>query len=405
MTDLSSPTTRRGGIPRGLSPTAPIIFSYGFRPFFLGAAVWAAVAMLLWIASLVGVIEVAADYGVVHWHAHEMLFGYASAVLAGFLLTAVPNWTGRLPVSGWPLVFLFLVWAAGRLALLLSDGLGTIAAILLDSAFLPVLLLICVREVAAGKKWKDLKVIAGLLALSVANILYHLQVIGGQNPAPAIKLAISAYVVMILIVGGRIIPSFTRNWINKAGRTDFPTPYNHFDTAAIVLGVAALAVWVILDEGPIVATAAGTAALAHLIRLHRWRGWTTAAEMLVAVLHIAYLFVPLGYLAIALAAIDLFDTTATLHMLSVGTVTTMMLAVMTRASRGHTGRVLTASRITTISYGAIVLCAVVRPGTSLFPEFSSTIYTVSGLLWLLAFGLFLFEYGPMLATVRRAKLG
>ncbi|WP_105384053.1 NnrS family protein [Neorhizobium alkalisoli] len=405
MTDLPSPAIRRGGIPRGLSPTAPVIFSYGFRPFFLGAAAWAAVVMLLWIASLIGAIEVAVDYGVVHWHAHEMLFGYASAVLAGFLLTAVPNWTGRLPVSGWPLVFLFLIWMAGRLALLLSDGLGNVAAILIDAAFLPVLLLICVREVVAGKKWKDLKVIAGLLALSAANILYHIQVVSGEHPAPAIKLAVSAYVMMILIVGGRIIPSFTRNWINKTGRTDFPTPYNRFDTAAIISGIAALATWVVLDDGPIVATIAGGAALMQVIRLGRWRGWTTAAEMLVAILHIAYLFVPLGYLVIALAAIDLFDKTAALHMLSVGTVATMMLAVMTRATRGHTGRILTASRTTTISYGAIVLCALVRPSTSLFPEFSNIIYAVSGLLWLLAFGLFIFEYGPMLTTVRRAKLG
>ncbi|WP_117195177.1 NnrS family protein [Rhizobium terrae] len=392
---------RNGSIPRGLSQTAPIIFSYGFRPFFLSAALWAIVAMLLWIASLAGVIDVADAYGTVHWHAHEMLFGYASAVLAGFLLTAVPNWTGRLPVSGWPLVFLFTVWVLGRLALLAADHIGNTAAILADSAFLPLLLFICVREVVAGRKWKDLKVIGGLMALSVANILYHLAVMGGQHPSLGIKLALSAYAVMILVVGGRIIPSFTRNWINKTGRTDFPASYDRFDTAAILLGVAALAAWVILDDGALVAGTAGLAAAMHGARLTRWRGWTTTAEMLVTILHIAYLFVPLGFLAIALTALGLFGETSTIHVLSVGTVTTMMLAVMTRASRGHTGRVLTASPATVASYAAIVACALLRPSAGILPEFTDVIYSLSAMVWLTAFGLFLAEYGPMLMRVRR----
>lgn len=396
------PAARRpGGVPRGLSTTAPILFSYGFRPFFLSAALWALVAMLLWITSLAGAIEVAGTYGTVHWHAHEMLFGYASAVLAGFLLTAVPNWTGRLPVSGWPLVFLFLVWVAGRLALLLSDYTGTMAAILADSAFLPLLLFICVREVVAGRKWEDLKVVGGLMALSAANILYHLAVVGGQHPSMGIKLALSAYTAMILIVGGRIIPSFTRNWINKTGRTDFPAVYDRFDTAAILCGVAALGAWVIFDDGKLVAATAGLATAMHMARLVRWRGWTTTAEMLVTILHIAYLFVPLGFLAIGLAALRLFDETSATHVLSVGTVTTMMLAVMTRASRGHTGRVLTASATTVASYAAIVLCALLRPSAGLFPDHASLIYSLSGAAWLVAFGLFVLEYGPMLVRVRR----
>ena len=139
----------------------------------------------------------------------------------------------------------------------------------------------------------------------------------------------------------------------------------------------------------------------HAVRLARWRGWTTTAEMLVTILHIAYLFVPLAFLAIGLAAVNLFDETSAFHVLSVGTVTTMMLAVMTRASRGHTGRVLTASRTTVASYAAIVLCALLRPGAGLFPEFASLIYSLSGTAWLAAFGLFVLEYGPMLIRVRR----
>jgi uncharacterized protein involved in response to NO len=295
----SAEQARKGGIPRGLSQSAPVLFSYGFRPFFLGAAVWAVVTMALWIASLTGLLPVAEDYGPAHWHAHEMLFGYSSAVLAGFLLTAVPNWTGRLPVSGWPLFWLFALWLVGRLVFLIPNiATGTVVAI--DSLFLPALLLICVREVVAGRKWKDLKVMGGLLALTSGNILFHLQVMQGGHPDIAIKLAVSAYVVLVMIIGGRIIPSFTRNWINKVGRTDFPAPYGRFDSVAILTGVAALAAWMLLADGWIVAALTCAASMLHAVRLTRWRGWTTLDE------HARrrsctspMLFVPLGVLGMA----------------------------------------------------------------------------------------------------------
>lgn len=395
--------TKKGGIPRGLSQTAPILFCYGFRPFFLGAAIWAVVVMALWIASLTGVIAIAEDYGPTHWHAHEMLFGYSSAVLAGFLLTAVPNWTGRLPVSGWPLFFLFALWVAGRLVFLLPDVAGGAAAVV-DSLFLPVLLLICIREVVAGRKWKDLKVMSGLLALSAGNILFHLEVVRGGHPDVAIKLAVSAYVLLVMIVGGRIIPSFTRNWINKSGRTDFPAPYDRFDSAAIVTGVAALAAWIILPPGPWVALLTGAAFLMQFARLTRWRGWTVTDEHLVTVLHVAYFFVPLGFLGLTLSALELVSPMAALHVLTVGTVASMMLAVMTRATRGHTGRVLTASTTTSLAYAAIILAALLRPAADFFPSQAPTLYAASGLAWLVAFSLYLIEYGPMLAKVRR-KIG
>jgi len=164
---------KRGGIPRGLSNTGPIVFSYGFRPFFLGAAFWAIFAMVLWMAAMVLGFPAGETYGAVAWHAHEMLFGFAPAVLAGFLLTAVPNWTGRLPVSGIPLVVLLSIWAVGRAAMLSTGTIGVLPAVAIDASFLLSLLFICAREVIAGRKWKDLKVIAGLVALSTANQLFH----------------------------------------------------------------------------------------------------------------------------------------------------------------------------------------------------------------------------------------
>lgn len=392
---------KRGGIPRGLSQTAPVLFSYGFRPFFLGATIWAIAGMVLWIGSLTGIATIAEDYGPAYWHAHEMLFGYSSAVLAGFLLTAVPNWTGRLPVSGWPLFFLFAVWAAGRLIFLFPDLAGPEIAAVIDSLFLPLLCAICLREVVAGRKWRDLKVLAGVIALSFGNILFHIQVVEGMYPELAIKLAVSAYVVLVTIIGGRIIPSFTRNWIAKTGRTDFPTPYGRFDSLAILSGIAALFAWIVLGEAIATAILGFVAFGMHMIRLTRWRGWTTLSEHLVAILHVAYFFVPLGFLGIALSSCGLGTPMAALHVLTVGTVASMMLAVMSRATRGHTGRILTASRTTSAIYAAIVLAAIVRPLADFLPDHAVHLYVLSGVLWLAAFGLFLVEYGPMLTMVRR----
>lgn len=391
----------KGGIPRGLARTGPVIFSYGFRPFFLGGALWAIVAMVLWIAALSGFIDLGGDYGAPNWHAHEMLFGFASAVLAGFLLTAVPNWTGRLPVSGKPLVWLFALWCAGRLLLLLPDKVGVVTAAAVDGLFLPALLAICAREVIAGRKWKDLKVLGGLLALSVANIVFHVAAIEGDLSQMATRLAISAYTVLVIIVGGRIVPSFTRNWLNRFGRTDFPVPYNGFDTAAILTGIAALAIWTIEPESIVAVPTALLAAFMHAMRLIRWRGWTTWPEQLLVVLHVAYAFIPVGFITIALAALDVMDTRSVLHVFTVGVIGCMMLAVMTRASLGHTGRKLAASRVTIAAYVSLIACALLRPAAEFFPSAMMHLYACSALLWIVGFGLFCVEYGPILMHERK----
>ncbi|MCF3641714.1 NnrS family protein [Rhizobium sp. TRM95111] len=391
-------------VPRGLSRTGPVLFSYGFRPFFLGAGLWAIVAMALWIAAITGRIELAGAYGAPNWHAHEMLFGFASAVLAGFLLTAVPNWTGRLPVSGWPLGGLFALWCAGRIALLTTDLVGVIPAAGVDALFLPALLAICTREVVAGRKWKDMKVLGALLALAIANSFFHAAAIDDGHNHAAMRLAVAAYVVLVMIVGGRIVPSFTRNWLNKFGRTDFPVPYNRYDSVAILAGAGAFAAWTASPGHAATAAVAIVAAVLHAIRLYRWRGWAVMPEKLLVVLHVAYAFIPLGLLAIGLSALGLLEERSVLHLLSVGAIACMMLAVMTRASLGHTGRALSASRLTVTAYAALILCALVRPLGEILPDANTQIYAAAGLLWIAAFGLFCFEYAPILARNRRASL-
>ncbi|ATN36084.1 short-chain dehydrogenase [Rhizobium sp. ACO-34A] len=400
--NTSQQTSRpAGGIPRGLSKTGPVLFSYGFRPFFLGAAIVAMAAMILWIAALAGLVDVGGSYSAHHWHAHEMLFGFSSAVVAGFLLTAVPNWTGRLPVSGRPLAGLFALWVAGRLLMLWPDLTGLVPSVAIESLFLPVLLFICAREIIAGRKWKDLKVLGVLAVLSLANIGFHLDTLAGEHGGMVERLAVSAYLVLIMIIGGRIIPSFSRNWLNQKGETRFPVSYGRFDTVVIVIGALALACWSFRPDEPATLALAAVAGIAHAARLRRWRGLAVWPEKLLFILHVAYAFLPLGFAAIALGdRIGLGDT-AIMHVMTVGAMAAMMLAVMTRATRGHTGRQLTSSRLTNASYVAILMAAILRPLADILPDQAMTLYSLAGLAWLTAFGLFLTEYGPMLARVRR----
>ncbi|MGH6762613.1 MAG: NnrS family protein [Phyllobacterium sp.] len=399
-----APNLRTGhAIPRGIATTGPVLFSYGFRPFFLGAGIWAIAAMALWIVALSTGRSVGGSYGALHWHSHEMLFGFSSAVLAGFLLTAVPNWTGSLPVSGKPLIMLFGLWVAGRLTLIAPDLIGIGVAVAIDALFLPTLLYICAREIIAGRKWKDLKVLAGLTALSVANIAFHYQMLSGADSAAASRLSVSAYVLLIMIVGGRVVPSFTRNWLNRFGRTDFPVPYNRFDIAALWIGLAALSAWVIVPDHPLTLCLALVAAVVHAVRLYRWRGWTTRREKLLVVLHVAYAFIPAGFLAIAAAAAGIFNELSALHVLTVGAMGCMMLAMMGRATRGHTGRDLSASRITVLSYAYLILAALTRPLAEVMPMHFHHLLALAGVLWIAAFAFFLVEYTPMLTRVRRGR--
>lgn len=391
----------RKPVPRGLKTTGPVIFSYGFRPFFLGAGLWAILTMLLWILSLTISIPLGGSYDALNWHAHEMLFGFGSAVLAGFLLTAVPNWTGNLPVSGQPLIILFGCWLIGRLIFLYPDLIDVRIAVILESLFLPLLLIICAREIIVGKQWKNLKVLLGLALLTAANIIFHYSVITQQGIDLASRFAVSAYVLLIMIIGGRIIPSFTRNWLNRQQKSNFPIPFNHYDTVCIIIGFATLISWTIAPETTVTFVLSCLAAILHFIRISRWRGLETASEKLLFSLHIAYAFVPVGFIAIALSAIELLNSYSTLHILTVGVIATMMLAVMGRATRGHTGNILSASPVTVLSYIFLILAALIRPFAEIMPAYFYTTLSVSSLLWIAAFVLFILEYAPMLMADRK----
>lgn len=394
---------RKGGIPRGIATGGLALLSYGFRPFFLGAGLFAVFTMVAWIGALTLGWEVGGTfYGATAWHAHEMLFGYATAALAGFMLTAIPNWTGRLPVSGLPLLGLVLLWLTGRIAMLQPDLIGLYPAAALDAAFLPALACIAGREIIAGRNWKNLKILIALGLLTVANLAFHLQVLSGGDTAPVLRAAIAALVALIGLVGGRIIPSFTRNWLVKNGVVALPRPYGRLDMVAMGALIVALTAWVAVPDSPLVVVTGVPAAVLQAIRLARWRGYAVLEEPLLVALHVAYAFLPVGLLGIVLAAMGWLSQPSALHILTVGAIGSMTLAVMTRATLGHTGRKLTASGWTSASYLALLLAAVVRPFAEMLPQYYHELLGASGAGWIAAFVLFSIEYGRMLVAPKSA---
>lgn len=392
-------TKARMPVPRGIARTGPAVLSYGFRPFFLLAGAFAVLAIAAWIGALTLGWDVGGDYGMLNWHAHEMLFGYTSAALAGFMLTAIPNWTGRLPVSGLPLLGLALLWIAGRLAIAMPGVLGLAPSLLVDACFLPVLAVVAGIEIVSGRNWKNLKILAGLVALSVANAAFHISVVFNGLALEASRAGVAIYIMLIVIVGGRIVPSFTRNWLVKAASPRLPAPFGRFDISAIAWLLVALVLWVALPEHVITAVAAAAAAVLHAARLYRWHGWRTDEPLLLA-LHGGYAFVPLGMAAVALAALGWIAAASALHVLTVGAIGGMTLAVMTRASLGHTGRPLKASALTSLAYLALAFSAVLRPFAELIPSQYHVLLSLGGACWLVAFGLFSLEFGPILLSAR-----
>lgn len=392
-------TMPAGGIPRYRTWQGPALLQHGFRPFFLAAGLWAAGALMLWLAVLWGDVALPTAFDPVTWHAHEMLFGFVAAAVAGFLLTAVPNWTGRMPLQGLPLAGLVGLWLAGRVAVTFSAWIGLPAAAALDLAFPAALLGAVGREVLAGRNWRNLPICLALAALLLANALVHLDAIGLASAGSAgLRLGVAVPIALITLVGGRIVPSFTSNWLRKRGETRLPASFGPFDRATLLLTLAALLFWSVTPADPLTALALLAAGFANLLRLARWRGQRTLAEPLVAVLHLGYAWIPGGILLIGMGALapDLVPSVAGLHALTAGAIGTMTLAVMTRATLGHTGRPLTADRAAVVIYGCVTLGAVFRVIAPLVP--SLPMLALSALLGAAAFLLFAAVYGPLLAA-------
>ncbi len=381
--------------PRSEVRSSHPFFDAGFRPFFLLAALEAASMVPAWLVLWLGGHDMALSYPPVLWHAHEMLFGFGSAAVAGFLLTAVPNWTGAPPLRGAPLMALAGLWLAARIAFDLGGWLPPLVAAVPAILFFPALALSLARPLLAAGKPRNLIFlpILGLLSLAQALVLAEMQDWGGFG-RNGLLLGIFILLLLIAIIGGRIIPGFTTNGLRQAGIVVAAKSHPRLEKAAIgSLALAGLA-WTVVPDSVIAGGLALAAAGLNGARLPGWSGWKTTRIPLLWVLHLGFAWLPLGLALLGLSCfLPAIPPQTALHGLTVGCIGLMVLGVMSRAALGHSGRPLVAHRLTVAAYGLIALAALVRTiGPFAAPEWA---LLLSGLAWSGGFALFVAVYAPI----------
>ena len=378
-------------IPRYRPHQGPILLSAGFRPFFLAAGLAAAAAIPLWLLAFAGIAPLPSAFPPLVWHVHEMVFGFGLANVAGFLFTAVPNWTGRMPLQGADLGWLVGLWVLGRVAVFGSAWPGEAVAAPLDLAFPTALVAVMGREILAGRNWRNLPILAALGSLLAADTWVHLGVLGiVAFPQDGNRAGVAVLLLLISMMGGRLIPSFTRNWLARAypaGR--MPAPFGTMDRVALGAVALALLAWVVAPGAAASSWAALAAGLLLLGRLARWQGWRTGRKPLLLVLHVGYAWLAGGFLLLGIAGLTGWLAPAdAVHGLTMGAVGTMTLAVMTRATLGHTGGALHAGPGACAAYALVSLAALLRVAAPLAGDDTLLLLVLAGAAWSGAFGLF-----------------
>jgi uncharacterized protein involved in response to NO len=377
------------------------VFALGFRPFYLLAALFAAVAVPLWMVDYSGIVHVRGYLHGIAWHSHEMVFGFATAVIAGFLLTAVRTWTGQSTPVGASLAGFAALWVLARVLAL--TGPASIAA-LVDVAFLPVLGLAIAVPILRSKSIQNLKILVVLGGLTTANIFYHLAYLD-MLPAEFTRLAITAALdivtILLAIMGGRVIPAFTANAISAA------RPRRIWGIEAISVGslVLILAAGILSTSYPLPTwvwlALLGTAALAHAVRLLLWEPYHRHRNVLLWMLPVAYAWIPVTLVLRVCAQAGVVPSATAVHALTLGAMSGLMVAMMMRSSLGHTGRTLTTEFADIAVFVLVQLAAITRVLSSFIPpEFYQASVTASGILWSSAFVVFVFRYGPILTRPR-----
>ncbi len=379
--------------PRG--PWRQPLWALGFRPFFLVAALLAALWLPLWLHVFFSHGRMALGVEPLAWHAHEMAFGFAGAVLAGFLLTAVRNWTKlSTPAGGW-LAALTLLWFLGRVAMLVGGALPTLLVASIDSAFLPAVALAVGLPIVRSRNRRNYAVPLLLLALSAVNVAFHAGESGLSRSALIVAIEILA--VFLVFVGGRVIPFFTRNalpgvrvtsraWLDwTALGTTLAVPVAQLLALGLATDVLALA-----------------AAAANLARLVGWNPVATRGKPILWVLHVGYAWLVVGFAMLGLGRwVPALGGSAPLHALTVGALGTLILGMIARVGLGHTGRPLVVARAITVAFVMLTAAALVRVVLPLvLPELTTVALITSGSLWALAFLIYVIVYWPILSRPR-----
>lgn len=378
------------------------LFNYGFRPFFLLAGVQAVVAMTVWLAVLHGTGWEMAWLAPTQWHAHEMIFGFVVAALAGFLLTAVASWTGQRGFAGPPLMVLVAIWLGGRIAMAPGLGVPQPLAAAMDLAFLPAVAFAVAPSLIRAGNVRNFPLVAFLVLLFAANLLFHAPDLAARLGIRGLTLAVDTILLMVVLVGGRIVPAFTGNALRTRHADARIAPFGWVDRAALAAAATVLVVDLITPEGRLAGAVALIACVLHAWRLSRWQGWLTRGMPIAWVLHVAYAWIPVGLGLKALWLLWQLPVGAVwLHALTAGAYATMILAVMTRAALGHTGRPLVAAKPIVAAYLLVTLAALTRVFAPVVaPAMPQVTWTVAGTLWITAFLLYCAVYAPILSRPR-----
>ena len=380
------------------------LLSFAFRPFFLLTGVYAVLVIVAWVAFMIAGMPLPLGWSPVQWHSHEMLYGLVPAAIAGFLLTAMCNWTGAPPLRGRGLLALILVWLAGRLAFWLSAWLPVWLVAGVDLLFLPVLAIYVARTLIRYQNRRNLIVVLALVLLTAGNLLMHLGFIIRNRDILLLgqRMGLDVVVVLMVVIAGRITPAFSANWLRAHGRSpEWVKRYDRLDRLAI----ASVLLLVVLEPLPLPPAVMGGAALfagsVNLIRLLGWSGWRVLAEPLLWILHLSYVWIVLGLLVRGAAEFDAhIPPSVWMHLLGAGAIATLILGVMTRVALGHTGRHLRLPRFGILIYLAIMLATVLRVLVAMHWLDFRTGIMLTAANWMLAFGLFVILYAPVLSGPR-----
>lgn len=397
---MTSPQNARG-IPRGLAQGGLVFLSYGFRPFFLGAGLWSIISMIVWLALLTENLDFARRYGQANWHAHELLFGFAPAALVGYLMTTVPNRTGRFPLAGLPLAGLSMLWLAGRIAMLAVDYLPMVF-LSIDWLFLPTVAFFCAREMWSAQRMSELRQIAALLLLAVFNAGFDVAVIMNFDTRIWARASLAVYVLLVTSTGAKLVPSFTNSWLAQNAKTRLDPSNVKLDHAILLSTAVALSGWAVFPYGPVTSVVLFVATICQLIRMKGWFNRFVLRAPMILVMHLAYACIPVGFLSLASASLGLMPDHAGLHLLGIGAVAGMIVAIMNRSIRLHTGRSPSSAALH-LSSASVLLAGFARAAANMMQDHYFLMIVAAGVLWIAGFTLFVIDAAPLLTRVRRAS--
>ena len=382
-----------------------LIFSMAFRPFFLLVGIFACISIVFWLSSFFGLYSlVPGGSNPITWHGHEMIFGLVGAAIGGFIFTAVASWTGRPAIHGTPLLVMAVCWLAGRIAMSLSAHLHPWLVAALDLSFLIVVLLILARELYLAGNKRNYILLAVISILLMCNLVYHLTPSTLPGDQWGTRGATMTVIALISIIGGRITPAFSRNWlVQQQARSPLPTEFNHFDMVTIACTLVVIPLWVLLPSHLVTGIVLLLAALLHAIRVSRWQGLSTWREPLLLVLHAGYCWIPIGFLLMGISVLLERPVSGGIHALTIGAMTTMIMAVSSRAAMGHTGRTPSSTPVLTSAFILISMSALLRVLASQLGI--SNLIWGAGLLWMVAFFCYLYAVVPLLIRPRVDELG